>query len=72
MKVITYEGVVENGCVRVPAGVLLPEKTKVYVVVPGISESGIQRVARFASPRLAHPEQANDFIKEVVDMKEEN
>jgi len=70
MKVITYEGVVENGCVHVPAGVLLPEKAKVYVVVPGISESGVQRVAHIPSPRLAHPEQANDFVKEVIDLKE--
>ena len=49
---------------------LLPEKAKVYVVVPGISESGVQRVAHIPSPRLAHPEQANDFVKEVIDLKE--
>ena len=70
MKVITYEGVVENGCVHLPAGVLLPEKAKVYVVVPGISESGSTPVAHIPSPRLAHPEQASEFIKEVIDIKE--
>ena len=70
MKVMSYEGVVENGCVHLPAGVLLPEKAKVYVVVPGISESGDTRVAHVASPRLVHPEQARDFIKEVFDIEE--
>ena len=70
MKVISYEGIVENGCVHLPAGVLLPEKAKVYVVVPGISESGDQRLAHVGSPRLAHPEQASDFIKEVIDIEE--
>ena len=69
MKVISYEGVVENGCVHLPAGVLLPEKAKVYVVVPGISESGGKPVAHIASPRLANPEQANDFIKKVFDLE---
>jgi len=67
MNVVTYEGVVENGCVHLPAGVLLPEKAKVYVVVPGISESGVQRVAHIYSPRLVHPEQANDLIMKVVE-----
>ncbi len=62
MKVVTYEGVVENGHIQLPAGVLLPEKARVYVVVP---EVGAQPVARIASPRLAHPEQAADFVKEV-------
>ena len=64
MKVVTYEGVVENGRVQLPAGVLLPEKAKVYVVVP---EVGVQPVAHIAGPRLAHPEQAADLIvKEVL------
>ncbi len=73
MKVMTYEGIVENGCVHIPAEVSLPEKTKVYIVVPGGDESKAQRVTHISSPRLAHPKQANDFIKEVkevVDVKE--
>jgi hypothetical protein len=63
MKVETYEGIVENGCVHLPAEAHLPEKSRVYVVVPG-PES--QRIARIWSPRLANPEQAKDFIKEVL------
>ena len=68
MKVVTYEGVVENGCVRLPFGTVLPDGTKVYVVVPGMPESGATRVAHIPSPRLAHPEQASDFFKMVVDV----
>ena len=63
MKVVTYEGVVENGCIRLPADVLLPEKSKVYVVVPG---DETPKTAHIWSPRLANPEQATDFVKEVV------
>ncbi len=70
MKVITYEGVVENGCVHLPAEVLLPEKTKVYVVVPGSSEAEGRRVAHIYSPRLAHPEHASDFAKQVLELEE--
>jgi len=70
MKVVTFEGVIENGRVQLPPGVSLPDKAKVYVVVPGISEGGVQRVAHIYSPRLAHPEQAKDFVKEVIDIEE--
>lgn len=63
MKVIAYEGVVENGRVRLPADVSLPEESIVYVVVPGIEA---QRTAHIYSPRLANPQQATDFIKEVL------
>ena len=62
MKVVTYQGVVQNGCVQLPTGVLLPEKAKVYVVVP---ESGVEPVGYIASPRLVHPEQVKDFVKDI-------
>jgi len=64
MKVTTYEAIIEHGQVRLPADVRLPEKTKVYVVVPDIE---IQPVAYIGSPRLAHPEQADDFKKQVTE-----
>jgi len=70
MKVVTYEGVVENGAVHLPAGVVLPEKATVYVVVPGVIEVEVPHKAHIYSPRLAHPEQAADFAKEVVDLEE--
>jgi hypothetical protein len=67
MKGVTYEGVVENGCVHVPAGVTLPEKAKVYIVIPEVIEIETPRVAHIPSPRLARPEQASDFVKEVFE-----
>jgi hypothetical protein len=64
MKVTAFEGVVEHGQIRLPAGVRLPEKAKVYIVVPDVE---VQPVAYIGSPRLAHPEQLADFKKEVVE-----
>jgi hypothetical protein len=64
MKGTTYEGIVQNGNVRLPDGIHLPEMTKVYVVVPDVEP---QRIAHLRSPRLAHPEQAIDFKKEVIE-----
>ncbi len=34
MQVITFQGEIENGQVRLTTDVRLPDKTKVYVVVP--------------------------------------
>lgn len=34
MSVISYEAVVEAGQIRLPAGVVLPDQTTVYIVVP--------------------------------------
>lgn len=59
----TYEGIYEHGAVRLPDDVQLPEHTKVYVIVPAASEP----FPRVSSPRLAHPHQAADFVKEVVE-----
>jgi hypothetical protein len=64
MTVQTVEGTVENGQIRLPANVRLPERAKVYVVIPGVEQSP---AAFIGSPRLAHPEQAVDFEKEVVE-----
>jgi len=71
MNVVTYECVVENGCIRLPADAMLPEKVKVYVVVPGISEIRTPRVSHIYSPRLAHHEHAKDLVKEVLDVVDE-
>ncbi|MCZ6633990.1 MAG: hypothetical protein O7G87_11340 [bacterium] len=62
--ITTFEGVVENGQIRLDSSVRLPDKTKVYVVVP---EFEGQVIPRISSPRLVHPEQAVDFKKEVVE-----
>ena len=62
-KLATYEGVVENGHVTLPPDADIPEKTLVYVLVP---DADSKRTFRIPSARLAHPEQAKDFVKEVV------
>jgi hypothetical protein len=64
MSVVTLEAIVEDGQIRLPGNVRLPDRTKVYVVVPGLE---VERVVRIASPRLARPEQAADFVLEVVE-----
>ncbi len=60
----TYEAVIENGQVRLPYNVCLPEMAKVYVVVPDVADAP---TARIVSPRLVHPEQADYFVKEVLE-----
>jgi hypothetical protein len=62
MRVATFEGIVENGQIRLNTNVRLPEKTKVYVVVPDFESNPVGHIF---SPRLAHPEQTADFKKEV-------
>jgi hypothetical protein len=64
MQVTALEGVVENGQIRLSEKIDLPEKTKVYVIIPGVE---IPKIPHVYSPRLAHPEQAGDFKKEVVE-----
>src|SRR4051812_23553808 len=53
MKVATYEATVENGQMRLSEPVPLPERAKVYVVVPGAEEAPRFHIA---SPRLTGPE----------------
>jgi len=66
MAVVTLEGVIENGQIRLPAHLHLRDKTKVYILIPDFET---KQVARIPSPRLLHPEQAADFKKEVVEVK---
>ena len=64
MGVVALEGIVENGPIRLTDSIRLPDKTRVYVIVPDIQ---IKRGARIFSPRLAHSEQAADFRMEVIE-----
>lgn len=64
MRVVTFEGIVDHGQIKLKTNVRLPDNTKVYVVVP---EMQIEQSARIVSPRLAHPEQAADFKMEIVE-----
>jgi len=64
LKVTTLEGTVENGHIKLPISVHLPDKTKVFVVIPGVE---LNPSAYIGSPRLADPKQIADFEKEVVE-----
>ncbi len=64
MQVTTYEAIVENGQVKLSNSVRLPEKAKVYVVVPS---TPVRSSFFVGGPRLTHPEQAADFVKEVIE-----
>jgi hypothetical protein len=63
-KLATYEGVVENGHVTLPPEADIPEKTRVYVLVP---DPDSRRTYKIMSPRLAHREQAKDFQKLIIE-----
>jgi hypothetical protein len=62
MPIVTLEGVIEHGQIRLRPPVPLPENTKVYVVIPDLR---LEPSARLVSPRLVHPEQVADFQMEV-------
>jgi len=64
VKVTAYEAVVENGRVKLPEAVHLPERSRVYVLVPGVEEFRVFHVGR---PRLAQPERAGDFTMTVAE-----
>ena len=63
MSVRTFEGIVEKGQIKFKSQVNLPERTKVYVVVP---DDEIEQTVFLHSPRLARPEQAADFAMEII------
>ena len=63
MSVMTFEGVIENGQIRLPAGVVLPERKIVYVIVPG-SDAPLERAQ--AGFRLANPADAAKFEMKVA------
>ena len=65
VAISTFEGIVEDGKIRIRDYVTLPENTKVYIVVPGL-EAGPK--AHIPTPRLVHPEQADDFAKQVIEV----
>lgn len=64
MAAKTFEGTVENGRIYLRDGTILPEKTKVYVLVPDFP---LVDAPNIRSPRLAHPQQIKDFSKQVLD-----
>ena len=67
MKVVAYEGVVENGRIQVLGGVALPEKATVYVILPNVYEVELPQTAPIRSPRLSAPSQASFFELKVTE-----
>lgn len=63
-RLATYEGIIENGRVRLPPNVGIPEKTRVYVLVPDTENLTVPNVA---SPHLANREQVKDFEKRIIE-----
>jgi hypothetical protein len=64
MTITTYEGIVEKGRIRLKSGVRLPEKFKVYVIVPEFPARK-RRTARVLTPRLRRRNQVADFKMKV-------
>jgi hypothetical protein len=49
MSVETYQGIVENGQIKLTVNIKLPENKKVYVVVPGDEEKPKFDLAKMAA-----------------------
>ncbi|MBW1820533.1 MAG: hypothetical protein JRI92_02030 [Deltaproteobacteria bacterium] len=64
MSIVTLEGIVQEGQIRLKTDFHLPDKTKVYVVVPDFQG---EKYAHIFSPRLANQEQAIDFKMQVTE-----
>lgn len=65
MPMQAIKGVVENGSIRLTEGVSLPENAEVFVIVADASGSSL---AQIHTPRLANPQQADDFRKQVLEI----
>jgi hypothetical protein len=64
MGVVTLEGIVEGGQIKLSGDIQLPEHTKVYIIVPDMK---IEQTVRLVSPRLANQQQTSDFEMEVIE-----
>ena len=64
MGIVTLEGIVEHGQIQLAGNVRLPDRTRVYVIVPG---ADVDQAARPVSPRLARPKDLADFVLEIVE-----
>ena len=63
----TYEGMIIDGQVRFSEQVKLPERSRVLVTVP---EENQLLAGHVYTPRLAQPEQADDFAMEVEEARD--
>ena len=56
MSVTTYQGVVEAGQIRLPAGVFLKDQTTVYVVVPPVAVDARTEAERIDDAYADYPD----------------
>jgi hypothetical protein len=63
MGVLTIEGIVDQGQIRLKDSIDLPDNTLVYVVVPGVPA---KRALRIATPHLVHRYETTEFTMEVA------
>ncbi len=68
MQVITIQGVIENGQIKLTETIEIPEKTVVYVVVPNIEP---KRNPRIMSPHLVDKDRMNDFEREIIELTDD-
>lgn len=68
MPLTAIEGFVENGTIRLRENVSLPENTRVFVIIDGFAGPGAAPSARVRRPHLAHPQQSQDFRKQIVEV----
>ena len=67
MNFAAIEGFVENGQIRLPANTKLPERGRVFVLIPDVnggvdpSTSNGGKILHLSSPRLANPSDAAKF-----------
>lgn len=64
MSETSFEGIVEQGQIKLPPNIHWPDKARVQVV---LADARQRTPTRIFSPRLAHPEQAKDFVLEVTE-----
>lgn len=67
-NLLTFEGIVENGQVRLTTPAHLPEGARVVIVVADIQREAI---ARIYSPRLKNRAQLHEFELEVLEQNDE-
>jgi len=70
MLINAIEGIVQNGQIHLREQISLAENTKVYVIVADVVPKS-PSVVHIRSPRLAQPEHAADFRKQVLEFDED-
>jgi len=64
MSIMTVEGFVEDGRIHLKTRLQLPEKTRVYVLVPDMK---VEEHGHIFSPRLVNYQQGIDFKMQVIE-----